>query len=69
MLMVKVYESKSEAHCWFIPLKEVLASHAQTSEALKTGMYATLRNCGLPRPTLLLRLAHVDGARVPLADR
>jgi len=38
LLMVKVYESKSEAHCWFIPLKEVLASHAQTSEALKTGI-------------------------------
>ena len=38
LLMVKVYEAKREAHCWFIPLNEVLASHAQTSEALKTGI-------------------------------
>ena len=27
-----------EAHCWFIPLDEVLRSHAQTSEALKSGI-------------------------------
>jgi len=36
--MIKVYESKEEAHCWFIPLDEVLKSHAQTSEALKSGI-------------------------------
>jgi len=38
LLMIKVYETKQEAHCWFIPLEEVLRSHAHTSEALKTGI-------------------------------
>ena len=38
LLMVKVYETRAEAHCWFIPLKEVLVAHAQTSEVLKSGI-------------------------------
>jgi len=38
LLMIKVYEGRAEAHCWFIPLKEVVAGYAQTSEVLKQGV-------------------------------
>mmetsp|Transcript_89245 Transcript_89245/g.288459 ORF Transcript_89245/g.288459 Transcript_89245/m.288459 type:complete len:451 (-) Transcript_89245:79-1431(-) len=38
LLMIKVYESKSEASCWHIPLREVRDLHRQAAEAMIGGV-------------------------------
>jgi hypothetical protein len=36
--MLKVYEGKREAHCWMIPLKEVIELHKSSAETMSGGI-------------------------------
>lgn len=38
LLMLKVYESKSEAHIWFVPVQEVHLLHKQAAEVMRNGV-------------------------------
>jgi len=38
LLMLKVYEAKSEIHFWHIPLKEARELHVQSAEAMRGGV-------------------------------
>eukprot|EP00928_Gymnodinium_smaydae_P044634 TRINITY_DN29769_c0_g1_i2.p1 TRINITY_DN29769_c0_g1~~TRINITY_DN29769_c0_g1_i2.p1 ORF type:complete len:250 (+),score=53.15 TRINITY_DN29769_c0_g1_i2:85-834(+) len=38
LLMLKIYESKEEAHCWYIPLKELIEMHKRSSEVNTGGV-------------------------------
>lgn len=38
LIMLKVYEGKNEAHCWHVPLKEVVELHRTSADSMSGGM-------------------------------
>jgi len=38
LLMLTVYETRQEAHCWFMPLDQVVERHATSSESIRSGV-------------------------------